>query len=559
MQLNDQKLKQLLLDQNYVSKADMAQADRYAQTYQASILDYLIAQEIITRDILGQAIAESLGLPYADLNTGHPSREQVLRIPSEVGEKFHAILFQETKDRIVVTSDLGKQKELTPLLQQIFPKKNIIIAYSLPEDVEKVLVYYRKALETRFAQIISESRRVAPEIIEEILRDAIVFKSSDIHFEPQRTEVIVRFRIDGVLQEAGRIPKQYYESILNRVKVQAHLPTDEHFSAQDGSMRYDHSGRIVDIRISIVPVIDGEKIVMRILAQYLQSLNLNELGLGAKDQEVLIDSSQKPFGMILTTGLTGSGKTTTLYGVMKLLNNPEVNVSTIEDPVEYKIQGVNHIQVNARTNLTFAKGLRSIVRQDPDIILVGEIRDEETAEIAVNAALTGHLLLSTFHANDAATAIPRLLDMGVEPFLLASTLELIIAQRLIRKICESCRYSYTVSGAAIKRDQPKIAPYLGKGKQTLYKGKGCNVCGNTGFRGRTAIYEIIKSTKELQDLIMQRPSSQEIWKVARAQGSSSLFEDGLNKVKNGMTTIEELLRVAIPAEQAPIKSKKVTV
>jgi type II secretory ATPase GspE/PulE/Tfp pilus assembly ATPase PilB-like protein len=241
--------------------------------------------------------------------------------------------------------------------------------------------------------------------------------------------------------------------------------------------------------------------------------------------------------MILVTGPTGSGKTTTLYAVLKVLNQPGVNITTIEDPVEYKILGTNQIQVNPQTNLTFAKGLRSIVRQDPDIILVGEIRDLETAEIAVNAALTGHLLLSTFHANDAATSIPRLLDMGVEPFLLASTLELILAQRLVRKICENCRTSY-----------PHSSSYFPEKTVTLYKGKGCKNCSNTGFKGRTAIFEFIEINDAMEDLILKHPSSREIWELAQKNGAQSLFADGLEKVKSGLTTLEELLRVARPAE-----------
>ena len=251
--------------------------------------------------------------------------------------------------------------------------------------------------------------------------------------------------------------------------------------------------------------------------------------------------------MILTTGPTGSGKTTTLYALLKIVNSPDVNITTIEDPVEYKVLGVNQIQVNRETNLTFAKGLRSIVRQDPDIILVGEIRDKETAEIAVNAALTGHLLYSTFHANDAATAIPRLLDMGIQPFLLASTLEIIVAQRLVRKICDHCRHSVTKSGKDFNTPQLRaLNKYFGSKTTTFYEGKKCGACGDTGYKGRTAIFEFILITPEMQNLILHAPSAQEIWKLARKEGSKTLFEDGIEKVKTGVTTVEELLRVAEP-------------
>ncbi|MBT4448047.1 MAG: type II/IV secretion system protein, partial [Candidatus Komeilibacteria bacterium] len=274
----------------------------------------------------------------------------------------------------------------------------------------------------------------------------------------------------------------------------------------------------------------------------------SNLGLSIKHQEILEEEARKPFGMILVTGPTGSGKTTTLYALLKLLNKPEVNITTIEDPVEYKIPGINQIQINNQTNLSFAKGLRSIVRQDPDIILVGEIRDEETAEISVNAALTGHLLLSTFHSNDAATAIPRLLDMEVEPFLLASTLELVIAQRLARRICEHCRVSINKEDKVIKKLIKNIDPKLADKISTLYKGKGCNICSDTGYSGRTALYEIIKVSAEMQDLILQNPSKQQLWDLAQKQGSVSLFEDGLEKVKSGVTTLEELMRVSPPSK-----------
>jgi type IV pilus assembly protein PilB len=417
------------------------------------------------------------------------------------------------------------------------------------DDIDNAFSHYRKSLATRFAKIIEGKERIAPEILDEIINDGLTHKASDIHFEPDEDTVTIRFRIDGVLHEAGVMPKEHYENILNRIKVQARMRIDEHNSAQDGSVRHQiNDTEKVDLRISIVPTLDGEKIVIRILAEYVKNLNFSNLGLSIKHQEILEEEARKPFGMILVTGPTGSGKTTTLYALLKLLNKPEVNITTIEDPVEYKIPGINQIQINNQTNLSFAKGLRSIVRQDPDIILVGEIRDKETAEISVNAALTGHLLLSTFHSNDAATAIPRLLDMEVEPFLLASTLELVIAQRLARRICEHCRVSINKEDKVIKKLIKNIDPKLADKISTLYKGKGCNICSDTGYSGRTALYEIIKVSAEMQDLILQNPSKQQLWDLAQKQGSVSLFEDGLEKVKSGVTTLEELMRVSPPSK-----------
>ena len=316
-------------------------------------------------------------------------------------------------------------------------------------------------------------------------------------------------------------------------------------AAQDGSIHFVKNERIIDFRVSIIPIIEGEKIVMRLLSEYVKAFALADLGLNALHQKLIKEASQKPFGMILVTGPTGAGKTTTLYAVLKILNHIDINITTIEDPIEYRIAGLNQIQVNLQTNLTFAKGLRSIVRQDPDVILVGEIRDNETAEIAVNAALTGHLLLSTFHANDAATAIPRLLDMGIEPFLLASTMEVLIAQRLVRKVCQSCRHSYFVSLNELSKFFPSAKEYFSK-TNTLYKGKGCHVCNQTGYKGRIAIFEFISITPKMKELILTNPSTKRIWELATKEGAQTLFEDGLIKVKQGETTIEELLRVAAP-------------
>ena len=302
----------------------------------------------------------------------------------------------------------------------------------------------------------------------------------------------------------------------------------------------------IDLRTSIIPTIEGEKVVMRVLSSYVKGLGLEDIGFSKENQRMMIEAANKPFGMIIVTGPTGSGKSTTLYSLLKILNEEDVNITTIEDPVEYKMKGLNQIQVNSFANLTFAKGLRSIVRQDPDIILVGEIRDEETAEIAVNAALTGHLLFSTFHTNDAATTVPRLLNMKIQPYLLASTLELIIAQRLVRKICSKCKYSVDMASADICHEHPGFEQFFPEQRLTLFAGKGCHSCGGSGYKGQCAIFEFIQNTPALQDLITTSPSTQEIWDLARKEGTKTLFEDGIDKVKNGVTTLDELLRVAEP-------------
>lgn len=544
----DEQVIALLLKGNYISDSDSTVALAQIKKGIGGV-DFLIDQESVSVDLVGQAIAESLKVAYADINSRKPTRDTMLLLPEELSVQ-NRLVVTGVKENVVIiaTDDIANAKKHERDIEQALQGKAVAFSYALPEDVQAALTVFRKALETRFAAIIEKTRRVAPEIITEIINDALIYHSSDIHFEPQADEVVIRFRIDGVLEEAGRIPMQYYSTIINRVKVQARLRIDEHYAAQDGAIRYEHAGQVTDMRVSIVPTVNGEKIVLRLLSEYARNFSLEDVGLNGVQEQELRNAFTKPFGMILVTGPTGSGKTTTLYTVVKALNTPDINITTIEDPVEYKIAGINQIQVNTETDLTFAKGLRSIVRQDPDVILVGEIRDTETAEIAVNAALTGHLLLSTFHANDAATAIPRLVDMGIEPFLLASTLGAVLAQRLVRRICENCKVSVQLSMADVKQYYPDMRKAFTGPKVTLYKGKGCEVCHHSGYRGRIAITEFITVTPEMESLILGKPSTQEIWKLAREQGSHSLFDDGIAKSQAGLTTLEEVLRVASPNE-----------
>lgn len=548
MQLNDAKLKSILTRENYVATADLVKAEAFVKSRRGSMTEYLLTAGLITEELLGQAIAESLGVPFADLNARPPQHDQVMKIPSDIAAKYRVVLANTSAKGVTVATDDPTRSELKAALQKLFKGKTLHIAYATSNALDIALTLYRKPLETRTRRIIATGERVAPEIIETIIDDAIAFRASDIHFEPEEDAVLIRLRIDGRLQDAGTLPKDQYGNILNRIKVQASLRIDEHQAAQDGALRYQNGEQLVDLRVSVVPTLDGEKVVMRVLSEYVRSFTLNNLGLDDAHQALITTAAHKPFGMILVTGPTGSGKTTTLYSLMKILNQPEINITTIEDPVEYKVASINQIQVNQQTNLTFAAGLKSIIRQDPDVILVGEVRDGETAEIAVNAALTGQLMLSTFHANDAATAIPRLLEMGIEPFLLASTLELIIAQRLVRRLCLNCRYSQTVKRSTLKAKLPAIDSFFKEESITLYKGKGCANCNGSGFKGRVAIFEFLVGTPKLRELMMKSASSQMIAKLSRSEGQISMFEDGIAKVKAGVTTLDELLRVAKPPE-----------
>lgn len=541
--IND--LKAFLLKENYISAEDNAAAEAVAQD-SAEYIDYLIREEVLSKSLLGQALAEGYGVPFADLEANPPSKEQVALIPEDKARDLRVVV-ASMDDAVVAVATDNPAKVTAEVVAPLFPDKAVQLRYTLPEYLDQAFEMYVQPLATRFTNIIKQSDRVAPEIVDEIVRDALSYRASDIHFEPRGEQVAVRFRVDGTLREAGVLPKEFYDNILNRIKVESAMRIDEHWTAQDGAMQRKMGDIHVDLRVSLIPTVEGEKVVMRVLGSYVAGFTFSDVGLSAAHREVVERSIAKPFGMILTTGPTGSGKTTTLYSLLKMLNKPDVNITTIEDPVEYKMPGTNQIQVREAGNMTFARGLRSIVRQDPDIILVGEIRDRETAEISVNAALTGHLLLSTFHANDASTAMPRLVDMGIEPFLLASTLEVIIAQRLVRRICSRCRYSMGVSEAISKVHAPglDLQKYFG-GTDTVYAGKGCNVCAGSGFQGRSAIFELIEMTPEMQELMLHTPSTREIEKLARSQGSLPMFADGVEKVKQGVTTIAEVLRVVPP-------------
>ncbi|MBI4034748.1 Flp pilus assembly complex ATPase component TadA [Candidatus Saccharibacteria bacterium] len=542
----DGLIKKVLLESGYITSDVVNKAEAYLRTHHISFLDYVLIQNLLSREVLGQAVAKYYDLPFADLEIYQPSKERISMIPADIGQAYRAVVFKIDDQTVTIATDNPRRAGLAETMANIFHGRQVGFAYALPDDIDSVQLYYRKPLVTRFAQIIHEQKRVAPEIIDEIIKDAVAYKVSDIHFEPQESIVVIRFRVDGVLHEAGQLQKKYYDNILNRVKVQAHMRIDEHLVAQDGAIRYEVDGEPVNIRISIIPTLDGEKVAMRLLAEYSRNLSIKNLGLSPHDRAIFDAQARRPFGMIITTGPTGSGKTTTLYSLLKLINNPEINITTIEDPVEYKIIGTNQIQVNNQGKMGFTEGLRSIVRQDPDVILVGEIRDSETAKLAVNAALTGHLLFSTFHANDASTAIPRLLDLGVEPFLVASTLNLVIAQRLVRTIHTACRVSQEVSIDQVKRLLPQAANYFGGPRITLYYGKGCEACNYTGFKGRTAIFELIVVDRDIQELILKNPSSGELWQLAAKKGAHTLFADGISKVQAGTTSLQELLRVAEP-------------
>jgi len=386
-------------------------------------------------------------------------------------------------------------------------------------------------------------------LVDALITHAYESRASDIHLDPGENMLNVRMRIDGVLHYTFTLPEEIHPEVISRIKVLSGLRTDEHQSAQDGRLRFSttvpgQKGKLsFDIRVSIVPTYHGENAVLRLLAEQGQVFAIENIGLSERDLKIVKNESSRSFGMILVTGPTGSGKTTTLYTILKRLNIPEVSIITIEDPIEYSLKTVNQIQVNSKTGLTFADGLRSILRQDPNIIMVGEIRDEETAGIAVNAALTGHLLLSTIHTNDAATTLPRLLDMGVEPFLIASTVNIAIGQRLVRKICEVCKKSKTLTDVELKTLKENLPKEVKVTTNVFYYGEGCDSCGDSGYRGRTGIYEVLEITSAIQQAITEQRTSDYIEEIARDEGMTTMAQDGFSKAQLGVTSIEEVLRV----------------
>lgn len=416
--------------------------------------------------------------------------------------------------------------EFTKLLQEKLSQEEIVLE-SQTEEVKAVSDI-----------LATEEESPIINLVNSILIKANTLNASDIHFEPYEDECLVRFRMDGVLHEYLKIPPTTYSSVVSRIKVMANLNIAEKRVPQDGRIGVRIGSKELDIRVSVVPTVFGERIVLRLLDKSGFLLTLEDLGFNPNSLNIYKKLIQKPYGIVLITGPTGAGKSTTLYASLLFIKNPRKNIITVEDPVEYQIKGVNQIQVNPKVGLTFASGLRSILRQDPDIIMVGEIRDSETADIAVHAALTGHLVLSTLHTNDASSSVARLVDMGVEPFLIANALEGVVAQRLVRKICPYCKKPYKPTVLEIQElglDESK--------DYTFYKGEGCQHCMNTGYKGRVGIYEVLAFDDELKSLIIKTQDSIEIEKVAKKKGFKTMFEDGVEKVLNGITTPQELLAV----------------
>ncbi len=574
---NDQLLDVIVRNKQFTDE-QRAQIDALAKDEKRDTLDVLMRQGLITEENVTRARAEILGIPYVDLFGKVISRQVVQLIPRDLSENYQMIVFnQKANTADVAMVDPANFKALEAL-EFIARKNNITVKTylvslsgfrqlfrqyaTLSAEVEEALEATEEAEQekesdetaTDQGKGFEEVIKTAPvsKMVSVILRHAVEGGASDIHIEPTENETRVRYRIDGILHTSLILPKYVHASIVARIKVLSNLKLDETRVPQDGRFRTEFEGHSIDYRVSTLPLVSNEKVVMRILDRSAVALDLEQLGFAGKSLALMRQSVEKSVGTILMTGPTGSGKSTTLSALLTMINEEGVNIVTLEDPVEYYIDGINQSQVKPEVGLTFASGLRSILRQDPDIIMVGEIRDNETAELAVHAALTGHLVFSTLHTNDAFGAIPRMIDMKIEPFLIASSLSLVAAQRLVRKVCSSCRQEITVPKTMEEYAFSKVANIL-KDKLPdgikldrplkFYQGKGCSRCENTGYKGRTVITEVLEITEKFKKIITSGTDLERIRSEAEAQGMFSMEQDGIFKSLLGITTLEEVVRV----------------
>ncbi|MCJ7793047.1 MAG: Flp pilus assembly complex ATPase component TadA [Candidatus Marinimicrobia bacterium] len=531
-----QEIKDLILEHQYVSLGDLVRAE--AQLYNLPLVNLEeTAASPVALGKLPRAVAEHYQVfPFA-YETNNNQLSLAMADPTDL----QAIEFVEKKAKV-------KVKPFMATLEII--QKAIAISYeeSLSTEVKAALKETAGPIEgavdiSRLGEIIREAP--IAKIVSTLLEFAVKGRASDIHIEPEEEKTRIRYRIDGIMMEKLVLPKKVHEGLISRIKILSGMKIDEKRLPQDGRFSFKADGQEVDLRVSCLPTVHGEKIVMRLLKKGGGMLSLTELGLRGLALKHLQEAVLRPHGIIIVCGPTGSGKTTTLYSALAKINNPRVNIITLEDPVEYEILGVSQVQVNPAAGLTFASGLKSFVRQDPDIIMVGEIRDKETTNLAVQAALTGHLVFSTLHTNDASGAIPRLIDLGAEPFLLASSMTCIVAQRVVRKICSECKEEYLAPPEVIA-DLKKILGnlYQDGDKPKLYRGKKCSQCNNTGYLGRIGIFEVIPLTEKIGRLTMERAAADTIEKQAVEDGMMTMKQDGYLKALEGITTIEEVLRTA---------------
>lgn len=572
MYIEEDKLKEFMVDSGLVSRTDLDDAIKAASDRGMSFGDYLVSEGKIAEDDLKKVQAYILGIPFIDIGDQKILPEVLSLIPEPIARKNNIVAYQKNENVLEVamldTDDLAS-------IDFIRKKTGFKIQPRLTStgSLRKALIQYQKSLKADFGDIIKtetealnttegdiDLNKIAADvpvirIVDTLLKHAILQGASDIHIEPLEKELIIRYRVDGLLHDAMTLPKNTASAIIARIKVLANLKLDEKRLPQDGRFKSELDGEKVSFRVSVLPVYYGEKVVMRILREGGGGFSLDALGFHGEALERIHKALNQTVGMILTTGPTGSGKTTTLYTLMDILNKPDVNISTIEDPIEYQMKRINQTQVKPDIGFTFSEGLRSLVRQDPDIIMVGEIRDKETAGLAVNAALTGHLVLSTLHTNSAGGAIPRLVDMGIEPFLLVSTIKVIIAQRLVRKLNEHKeKYFLTKAGLEQLAKNVNLDSLLEKLKaekvvakdatwKTIPFYKPTTAHEDDGYKGRVGIHEVMQVSETIRNMIIEGKAAEELTTQAKKEGMLTMVEDGIFKAVMGITTIEEVYRV----------------
>ena len=587
MRIANSTMEALLKQGGQTSDEQLDALKQEAARSSKSLQELVIEKHTMDEVSLAQTYSQYIGIPFVELNPNDIPGEVLAKIPERIARQYNAVLFKIDEDgtAYLAMSDPDDVQAISFIEKQL--SSDVRIHLATHENILACLENYAGDVGEKLDDVIDVQREsdadqnVSAEDITEdspiaktinlILEYAVRSSASDIHIEPREDFVQIRYRVDGVLHEVNKLPRNVLGALISRIKILSNLKIDEHRVPQDGRFKVKVAGRQYALRVSTLPIADGEKIVMRILNESNQAVTLEDLGYWGKALKTLHDAMTEANGMVLVTGPTGSGKSTSLFSVLTILNKPDVNISTIEDPVEYKVPGVNQTQTNPKAGMTFALGLRALLRQDPNIIMVGEIRDGETANLGVQAALTGHLVFSTLHTNNAATCLPRLLDMGIEPFLIASTVRAVVGQRLVRRLCMTCREQYDIdekSLAALKESfslsEEKLAQLhtleeqaksegvggeveLGSNQQTIVKlwrasSDGCDDCNHTGFRGRVGIYEVLANSNTVQKLIVSSATSNQIQDQAIEEGMNTMQIDGFIKSLRGITTVEEVLR-----------------
>ncbi len=563
-QNNGKTIEDILFQQGLLTQDQLSSLKLESINSDQPVDNILIQHNLVPADKITQAKAQLFNVPFIKLEGKAIAVDVLNLVPEPAARRYKIIPFEKNDEELFVAMEDPLDIQIIQFVEKRSGMR-IKPFLALSDDIVKAIGdQYSQNLSTQVTSALKEVQSVRPEeelpsgpeiireapvsnIVDQLLEYAIKTRASDVHIEPQEDHTRVRYRIDGILQEKILLPKGVHDALISRIKILSVLKIDEKRLPQDGRFSFSFGGKDVDLRVSTVPTVFGEKVVMRLLPKSSAAPTLLELGLRGVSLKALEFQLLRTHGIILICGPTGSGKTTTLYSILSKVSTTKVNVVTVEDPVEYQIPGVNQVQVNPTVGLTFASALRSFLRQDPNIIMVGEIRDTETADLAIQAALTGHQVFSTIHTNSASGSPPRLLDMGVEPFLLTSALNCVVGQRVVRKICSDCRVQYNAPPEVIENVKQSLGRFIPSDQAVvmkLYKGSGCHMCGNTGYLGRIGIYEVLVITDTIAKLVLEHASSGAIEELAVSQGMITMKQDGYLKVLEGVTTLEEVLRVA---------------